>query len=150
VLIPLHKKGLARICSNYRTNALIPHACKVLLEIINTRLTAFLDRQIPPEAGFVPGRGTREQKLNVRQMVEKAREFNMPLIMCFIHYSKAFDCFKWQSLFEILVEMGVPNHLAELVRSLYESNEIFVRLNGIDSESFKAQKGVRQGCTGSP
>ena len=59
VLIPLRKKGDARLCSNYRTIALIQHASKVMLRILNNRLKAYVHRQIPSEqAGFMLGRGT--------------------------------------------------------------------------------------------
>ncbi|XP_012552626.1 uncharacterized protein LOC105842911 [Bombyx mori] len=65
-ILPLHKKGSVRNCNNYRTIALISHASKILLYIINARLRSYLDWQIPQEqAGFVKGRGTREQILNL-------------------------------------------------------------------------------------
>lgn len=92
-MILLHKKGSTKSCANYRTVALISHACKVMLYVINGRLQAYLQHQIPSEQGnFVRGRGTREQIVNIRQMVEKSREFNVPMLMCFINYTKAFDC----------------------------------------------------------
>lgn len=151
VLIPLHKKGDARNCANYRTIALIPHASKVMLKVLNSRLKAFLERQIPPEqAGFVPGRGTREQILNVRQIVEKSREFNVPVVLCFVDYMKAFDCVRWESLYGILQEMGVPKHLADMVRSLYEESEAVVRTYEGETGNFRTERGVRQGCILSP
>ncbi|KAL4113049.1 hypothetical protein QTP88_016750 [Uroleucon formosanum] len=80
IFIPLHKKGSTEECSNYRTISLISHASKVLLNVIHARLRYYVDSQIPPEqAGFVKGRGTREQILNIRQLIEKSREFNQPL-----------------------------------------------------------------------
>ncbi len=151
VLIPLHKKGDARLCSNYRTIALIPHASKVMLRIINNRLKAYLHRQIPPEqAGFMPGRGTREQIMNVRQIIEKCREFNIPAVLCFIDYAKAFDCVKWKELYEVLREMGVPSHLVNMVESLYGDNTMVVKMDGEESSDFRAGQGVRQGCILSP
>lgn len=95
VFIPLHKKGSTKKCSNYRLIALISHASKVLLHIINTRLQAFLNPEIAPEqAGFIRGRGTREQILILRQIIEKCREFNIPLYICFVDFRKAFDTVK--------------------------------------------------------
>ncbi|CAG7733625.1 unnamed protein product, partial [Allacma fusca] len=129
VLIPLHKKGDTKNCANYRTIALIPHASKVMLRIINNRVKAYLHRQIPPEqAGFMPGRGTREQILNIRQIIKKFREFNIPAVLCFIDYAKAFDCVNWIKLYEILREMGVPEHLIELIKSLYDKNKMMKAL----------------------
>lgn len=129
VFIPLHKKGSSKVCGNYRTLALISHASKILLHVINRRLNYFLCRQIPEEqAGFVKGKGTREQILNVQQVIEKSREFNSPVILCFIDYTRAFDCVKWDKLWSVLLEMGVPKHLAALIQSLCTENLSFVRI----------------------
>ena len=99
ILTPLHKKGSAKKCGNYRLIALISHASKILLHILNERLKSYLSREIAPEqAGFVKGKGTREQILIVRQVVEKAREFNKPVYICFVDFSKAFDSVKWPVL----------------------------------------------------
>ncbi|KAJ0179959.1 hypothetical protein K1T71_004550 [Dendrolimus kikuchii] len=112
VFVPLHKKGSTKICSNYRLIALIPHASKILLHIPNEILKFYLSREIAPEqAGFVRGKGTREQILNVRQIIEKAREFNKPTYICFVDFSKAFDSVKWPVLWETLLTMGTPKHL---------------------------------------
>ncbi|XP_037875941.1 uncharacterized protein LOC101744016 isoform X1 [Bombyx mori] len=107
--------------------------------------------QIPSEqAGFVKGRGTREQIVNVRQIIEKSREFNMPILLCFIDYTKAFDCVRWDCLWRILREMGVPQHLVSLIASLYRDGVSMVRVNDVISGPFKPEKGVRQGCILSP
>lgn len=151
VFIPLHKKGSSKDCGNYRTLALISHASKILLHVINRRLNYFLSRQIPEEqAGFVKGKGTREQILNVRQIIEKSREFNSPVILCFIDYTKAFDCVQWDHLWFVLLEMGVPEHLVALIQSLYTENRSFVRIGTEYSNMFQTKKGVRQGCILSP
>lgn len=151
VIIPLHKKGSTRKCDNYRTLALISHASKVLLHVINSRIRYYLDWQIPQEqAGFVKGKGTREQILNVRQIVEKCYEFDTPVIMCFVDYSKAFDCVDWNCLWDVLTELGVPRHLTALLQSLYYNSQGVVRIDRTASDSFKFHKGVRQGCILSP
>lgn len=107
----------------------------------------YLQPQIPNEqAGFIRGRGTRDHIVNVRLMIEKAREFNVPMLMCFIDYSKAFDCVQWDSLWSILREMGVPDHLTKLIQNLYMHGESTVRVNNVVSKSFRPEKGVRQGC----
>ena len=140
-----------KVCSNYKTIALISHASKVLLHVINRRLHYYLTRQIPEEqAGFVKGKGTREQILNVRQIVEKSREFNSPVILCFIDYSKAFDCVQWSHLWSILIEMWVPRHLVGLIQQLYATNRCSVKLGTEFSNAFATKKGVRQGCILSP
>lgn len=87
IFIPIYKKGATTKCNNYRTISLISHPSKTLLRIVKRRLETYLDRQIPHEqAGFVKGKGTREQILNLRQLTEKSREFNIPMVICFLDY----------------------------------------------------------------
>ena len=84
---------MALQCTNYRTIALISHASKDLLKIIMKRVERKLDKEInQTQAGFRQNRGTRDQILNLRMLIEKCREANINLHMCFIDYSKAFDC----------------------------------------------------------
>ena len=75
VFIPIPKKGNAKECSNYRTIALIAHASKVMLKILQARLQQYVNRELPDvQAGFKKGRGTRDQIANIRWIMEKARE----------------------------------------------------------------------------
>ena len=93
LFLPLPKKGDIRLCSNYRTVALIPHGSKILLRIIQGRLATYIEREISEEqAGFRKGRGTRDQIANIRWILEITREYGKTILMCFIDYSKAFDC----------------------------------------------------------
>ena len=74
ILIP--KKGNAKECSNYRTIALISHASKVMLKILQAWLQQYVNRELPDvQAAFRKGRGTRDQIANIRWIMEKAREF---------------------------------------------------------------------------
>ena len=76
VFIPIPKKGNAKECSNYHTIALISHASKVMLKILEARLQQYMNRELPDvRAGFRKGRGTRDQIVNVCWIIEKAREF---------------------------------------------------------------------------
>ena len=91
ILIP--KKVNARECSNYRTIALISHASKVMLKILQDRLQQYVNHELPDvQAGFRKGRGTRDQIANIRWIIEKASEFQKNIYFCFIDYAKAFDC----------------------------------------------------------
>ena len=93
VCIPIAKKGNAKECSNYRTIALISHASKVMLKILQVRLQQHINREPPDvQAGFRKGRGTRDQIANICWIMEKAREFQKNNYFCFIDYAKAFDC----------------------------------------------------------
>ena len=71
------------------------------------------------QAGFRKGRGTRDQIANIHWIMEKAREFQENIYFCFIDYAKAFDCVGDNKLWEILKEMGIPNHLTFLLRNFY-------------------------------
>ena len=76
VFIPVPKKGNAKECSNYHTIALISHASKVILKILQARLQQYVNHELPDvQAGFRKGRGTRDQFANIRWIMEKAREF---------------------------------------------------------------------------
>ena len=76
VFIPIPKKGNAKECSNYSTIALISHASKVMLKILQARLQQYVNREFPDvQAGFRQGRGTRDQISNIRWIMEKASKF---------------------------------------------------------------------------
>ena len=91
--IPIQKKGNAKECSNYHTIALISHASKVMLKILQARLQQYMNCELPDvQAGFRQGTGTRDQIANIRWIIEKAREFQKNIYFCLIDYAKAFDC----------------------------------------------------------
>ena len=73
--------------------ALISHNSKVILQILQARLQQYVNNEIPDvQSGFRKGRGTRQQIVNIRWIIEKAREFQKNIYFCFIDYTKAFDC----------------------------------------------------------
>ena len=112
VFIPIPKKGNPKECSNYCTIALISHASKVMLKILQARLQQYVNRELPDvQAGFRKGRGTRDQIDSICWIIEKAREFQKNIYFCFIDYPKAFDCMDHKKLWKILKEMGIPDHL---------------------------------------
>ena len=128
VFIPNPKKGNAKECSNYRTIALISHASKVMLKILQARLQQYVNCEIPDvQAGFRKGRGIRDQITNIRWIMEKAREFQKNIYFCFIDYAKTFDCVDHNKLWKILKEMRIPDHLTCLLRNLYAGQEATVR-----------------------
>ena len=107
VFTPVPKKSSAKECSNYRTIALISHASRVMLRILQARLQQYMNPELPDvQAGFRKGRGTRDQIVNIRWIIEKAREFQKNIYFCFTDYAKAFDCVDHNKLWKILKEMG--------------------------------------------
>ena len=93
VFIPIPQKGNAKECSNYRTIALISHASKVMLEILQARLQQYVNCELPDvQDDFRKDRGTRDQIANIHWIIEKARAFQKSIYFCFIDYTKAFNC----------------------------------------------------------
>ena len=114
--IPIPEKGNAKECSNYCTVALISHARKVMLKILQARLQQYVNRELPDvQAAFRKGRGTRDQIANICWITEKAREFQKNIYFCFIDYAEAFDCVDHNKLWKILKEMGIQDHLTCLL-----------------------------------
>ena len=114
------KERQCKECSNYRTIALISHASKVMLKILQAWLQQYVNRELPDvQAGFRKGRGTRDQIVNIHWIIKKAGEFQKNIYFYFIDYAKAFDCVDHYKLGKILKEMGLPDHLTCLLRSLY-------------------------------
>ena len=147
VFVSIPKKWDTQECCNYRTVALISHASKILLKIIQQRMTSIINKELPDvQAGFRRGRGTRDQISNLRWIMEKTREYQKDVYVCFIDYSKAFDCVDHDKLWNCLKQMGIPEHLQELMWSLYENQEATVRTAFGNTNWFKIAKGIRQGC----
>ena len=96
------KKGNGKEFSNYHSTALISHASKVMLKILQARFQQYMNRELPDvQAGFGKGRGTRDHIANFQWIIEKAREFQKPIYFCFIDCSKAFNCVDHHRLWKI-------------------------------------------------
>ena len=136
---------------NYCTIALISHASKVMLKILQARFQQCVNSELPDvQAGFTESRGTRDPIPNIHWIIDKAREFQKNIYFCFIDYAKAFDCVDHHKLWKILKKMGIPDHLTCLLRNLYAGEEATVRTRHGTTDWFQIGKGVRQGCILSP
>ena len=126
--------------------ALISHASKVMLKILQARLQQYVNYELPDvQAGFRKGRGTRDQLANICWIIEKERKFQKNICFCFIDYTKTFDRVDHNKLWKILKEMGIPDHLTCLLRNLYAGQEAAVRTGHGTTGWFQIGKGVRQG-----
>ena len=97
-----------------------------MLKILQARLQQYVNHELSEvQAGFRKCRGTRGQIGNISWITEKAREFKKNI--CFIDYTKAFDCVDHNKLWNFLKEMGIPDHLNCLLRNLYADQEAAVR-----------------------
>ena len=97
---------------NYRTIALISHASKVMLKILQARLQQYVNHELPDvQAGFRKGKGTKDQiVMMICWIMENAREFQKNIYFCPIDCAKAFDCVNKNKLSKILKEMGMQDH----------------------------------------
>ena len=127
VFISIPKKGNAKECSNYRTIALISHASKVMLQILQARLQQYVNRELPDvPAGFRKGRGTRDQIANIHWIIKKAKEFQKTSISALLTMPKPWTVWITTN-WKILQEMGIPDHLTCLLWNRYAGQEPTVR-----------------------
>ena len=83
-----------------------------MLKILQARLQQYMNHELPEvQARFRKGRGIRNQIINIRWIIEKAREFQKNIYFCFIDYAKAIDCVDHNKLWKTLKEMGITDHL---------------------------------------
>ena len=122
-----------------------------MLKILQARLQHYMNSVLSDvQAGFRKGRGTRDQIANIRWIMEKAREFQKNIYLCFTDYAKAFDCVDHNKQWKILKEIGIPDHPTSLLRNLYGGQEATVRTGHGTTDWFQIGKGVCQGCILSP
>ena len=141
VFIPISKKGNAKGCSNYCTIALVSHASKVILKILQARLQQYMNQELPHvQAGFRKGRGTIDQIANILWITEKARKSQKNIYFCFIDYARSL-CVDHNKLRESLKEMGLPDHLTSLLRNLYADQEATVTTGHETTDWFQIRKG---------
>ena len=150
VFIPIPKKGNARECSNYRTSAVISHASKVMLKILQARLQQYMTQELPDvQAGFRKGRGTRDQIAYILWTIEKQENSRKASTSASSTTLKpltvwiTINCGK-------LLQMGIPDQLTCLLRNLYSGQEATVRTRHGTTDWFQIGKGVCQGCILSP
>ena len=144
VFIPIPKKGNAKECSDYHIIALISHATKVMLKILQVRLQQYVNHELPnAQAGFRKGRGTRDQIANIRWIIEKVREFQKKTSTSALLTTPkpltvqiAMNCGKFFKRWEL------PDHLTCLLRNLYAGQEATVRTGHGTAAWFHIRKGV--------
>ena len=122
-----------------------------MLKILQAWLQHYMNCELPEiQAGFRKGRGNRDQIANIYWTIKKRESFRKKSTFVFIDYAKAFDCVGHNKLWNILKEMGIPDHLTCLMRNLYAGQEATVRTGHETTDWFQIGKGVHQGCILSP
>jgi hypothetical protein len=152
VLIRLYKnKGDKRICDNYRGISLLVVAGKVFARILLNRIQNMLDKKLLEEqAGFRSGRSTIDQVFILKVVMERSREFNQPLHICFIDLQKAYDSVNREALWRVCGAYRLSDKMIQMIKLLYEDTRAEVRIDGDFSTSIQMKTGVKQGCLLSP
>ena len=122
-----------------------------MLKILQGRLQQYVNCELPDvQVGFRKGKGTRDQIANIYWIIKKAKEFQKNIYFCFIDYAKTFDCVDHNKLWNILKEMGIPDHVTCLLINVYTVQEATITTGHGITDWFQIGKGVRQGCISSP
>ena len=152
ILIRLFKnKGDKRDCGNYRGISLLPVASKIFSRIILNRVQAYLGKQImEQQAGFQSNRSTIDHIFTLKMLMEKTRDYNKSLFICFIDIQKAYDSIHREILWRICRHYGLTEKMVRLLQLLYKESKARVRINGELSDPFDIETGVLQGGIPSP
>ena len=111
----------------HHTVGLISHASEVMLKILHAGFQQYMNQELPDiQAGFRKGRGTTDQMANISWIINKQRSSRKKICFCFIDYFKDVDCVDYNKHWEILKEMGIPEQLTCLLRSLYAGQKAAV------------------------
>ena len=111
--------------------------------MLGFRLQYYANQELPHvQAGFRKGRGTRDQIANIHWIIEKVKEFQKNIYLCFISYTQAFDYVDHDKPRKALREMRIPDHCTCLLRNLYVDQEVIVRTLYGTTDWVKTEKGV--------
>ena len=154
VITVLHKKGDTTECGNYRGISLVSHPGKVLLEVVARRLGAYCEAKglLPEEqCGFRPNRSTTDMMFVLRRLQEIGWKAGVSLFMCSIDLQKAYDTVDRTLLWQVLTRIGVPTQVIAVIQQFHEGMRACVRPDdGVCSDWFELEQGLRQGCVLSP
>ncbi|GBP13562.1 LINE-1 retrotransposable element ORF2 protein [Eumeta japonica] len=149
-IILIHKKGQKDDIGNYRPISLMSNIYKIFFKIILNRISNTLDENQPKEqAGFRKNFSTIDHIHTVKQIMEKYNEYNKPLYMAFVDYSKAFDSISHTAIRESLRNQGIPTVYINTIKNIYSNSKARVQLETL-GETFQVKRGVRQGDPMSP
>ena len=150
----LHKKKGRIECGNYRYISLVAHAGKILLKIIARRLSEYCERVgiLPGEqSGFRPNRSTIDIMFMIRRLQELAQKKRIPLYVCFIDLTKAYNSADRTLLWTVLARFGVPQNMISAIRQFHNGMRACVRLDDrVCLRWFVVEQGLRQGCVLAP
>ena len=151
LVTPIHKKGDRKYPANYRAISLLSIPGKVFSKIILNIMKLKTEEAMKnSQFEFKQGRGTVDAIFVVRQIIEKAREHQVPLHFNFIDFKSAFDTVWRKALWRMMIAIGVDKKIVNIIEALYKDTECAIVIDGHITEWFKVNIGVRQGCILSP
>ena len=154
IIMVLHKNKVRAECGTYRGISLVAHAGKILLKIIACNLSEYCERlEILPEeqSGVRPNRTSTDIMFVIRRLQELARKKRIPLYVCFIDLTKAYDSVERTLLWTVLARFGVPQNIISVIRQFHDGMRACVRLDDrVCSRWFAVEQGLRQGCVLTP
>jgi len=141
--VPLSKKGDLSDCNNWRGITLLSVPGKVFASIVLSTLRRSVETYLRQEqAGFRPGRSCNDQIFALRHIIEKVKAWQIPVMINFIDFRKAFDCIPRPSLWLILRQYGIPDSIMAIIQSLYKSSKSCIKLNGMTGDWFDIVTGL--------
>ena len=152
IILPFYKgKGSRKECKNYRGITLLSVPGKVFaLVLLNRVKEKLLSIRRHEQSGFTPGRSTVDRISTLSNIIQSRKEFNRSLWIAYVDLKSAFDSVDRQSLWLLLKSIGLPPKILNLMEALYTDTCSCVRADGVTSDWFEVNCGVRQGCSIAP
>ena len=150
-IIPLPKKGDLRLATNYRGISLTPTAAKIYNKLLLHRIRPVLENILRDnQNGFREKRSTTAQIFTLRLIIEGVKQKQLPAVIIFVDFSKAFYSIDRSKMEQILETYGIPNEIIKAIMTMYKNIQVFVRSPDGDAEFFDIIAGVLQGDTLAP
>ena len=131
IITPIHKKYVKLNAAKYRAIALLPIPGKIFCKILLNRCSHIIKSSMSDsQFGFMPGRGTTDAVFIIMQLIEKAKEHQIPLYFHFIDFKSVFDTIWREALWKMLLKIGIPNKLVEIIKNLYDKTECSIIVGG--------------------
>ena len=154
LLVPIHKKGPTDDPDNYRGIALISCLAKLFYAILNNRLMDFCLKHgilSPSQLGFLAGNRTSDAHIILHNLInEYCHKKSSRIYGCFVDFSKAFDSIPRERMFQKLLDIGITGKFYDIIKFIYEGDQVCIKLNDLVTPAIRTMMGVRQGCVLSP